>query len=171
MMYSSAIYSGEYARLIQCDECGATLLGVAKPFRGWLWRSSPIHPPAGNFCSRECKWIHAYRAACSIPGIRPITPMGAWGWATGIAWARSGPYCERCGKLIGRLITSKRYGTWWAEDGVEYHHIKPLYLGGNSLPENLEVLCPDCHRSRHRRRITVRRLKAEASQRPLDHFL
>lgn len=41
--------------------------------------------------------------------------------------------CEKCGSTIG----------------LEIHHKKPLSLGGNTVEENLIVLCANCHIEAH----------------------
>ena len=55
--------------------------------------------------------------------------------------------CERC-KGPGKL---------------EVHHIIPLEYGGDETPDNLEVLCRDCHIDEHagpltRARVQLRKL-------------
>ena len=35
---------------------------------------------------------------------------------------------------------------------VHAHHKTPLHRGGRTVPANLEVLCFDCHKVRHRKR-------------------
>ncbi|MCK5608048.1 HNH endonuclease [Candidatus Pacearchaeota archaeon] len=42
--------------------------------------------------------------------------------------------CSKCGKKSLSL---------------RIHHKKPVALGGTNAPENLEVLCKDCHRDAH----------------------
>jgi len=58
--------------------------------------------------------------------------------------ARSGGLCEKC----------KSPGDW---RGLQIHHIKPLKMGGRhgearqewDQPDNLIVLCAECHRKEH----------------------
>jgi hypothetical protein len=145
-MYLPEIYSGEYDHAIICDECGGLLLGISPIFQDFWGR--------GKFCSKDCKWINSYRQACANHGVRPVSPAGAWRWACSEAWKRSAPYCQGCGKIIGEAAKFNFRGTWiyyWRENGLEYHHRKPIYLGGNSLPENIDVRSLDCHANRHAR--------------------
>jgi 5-methylcytosine-specific restriction endonuclease McrA len=44
---------------------------------------------------------------------------------------RDGFACTRCG----------------ATENLEVHHVEPARLGGRTMPENLVVLCADCHRA------------------------
>ncbi len=152
MTYSPALYDAS----TQCDECGSSLIGV-RLFRGFFKH--------GKFCLSACKWLSAYREACSVPGVRPLSPAGAWAWTCHEAWVRSGPYCEKCEKLLGRHYGSDRE-TWYPAGRVDYHHIIPISQGGNSLPENLRVLCEDCHKGEHTAAANQRRKHI-----PLETFI
>lgn len=135
-MYSSQLYDGTTL----CDECGGSLVDM---------RALHNFFGEGKYCENSyCRWIASYRKACLVPGKRPISPAGAWGWTCRITWEEKGPYCGKCGKLIGHYLR----GTWYQEGRVDFHHIVPIHCGGNSLPENLVVLCPDCHKEVHKRR-------------------
>lgn len=35
------------------------------------------------------------------------------------------------------------------EEGIEYHHVVPLLLGGNDILENIVPLCHSCHKTAH----------------------
>jgi hypothetical protein len=64
---------------------------------------------------------------------RARKPTGPSDQTRQTVWARSGGYCERCGKAIGSLPMS-------------VHHRKPRRMGGTSdpsvnTPANLAVLC------------------------------
>jgi 5-methylcytosine-specific restriction endonuclease McrA len=145
-----------------CDECGGPLPEADK-----IEHSFFIACRDRQFCSRACAWVNSYKEACSKTGVRPSSPAGAWGWACRQALKRCGPKCTNCGKKLGELCEvngetwlspskdEKGYILVDAEgsfiDGyAEYHHIIPLILGGNSLPENLIVLCSECHRDQHK---------------------
>jgi hypothetical protein len=192
-MYATALHSGEYHRLITCDECGAPLEG--RVFREYGYSRYLDDDKKGKFCSSACKWEYSYRKACAVPGARPIAPMGAWGWACRKAREMNPSGCSVCKKPVtawrwsphslatyrgpdGAIYVGRDFRLHCVELGpTEYHHKKPLYLGGNSLPENLEPLHPECHRIRHRRmpgkgnHQRKKRAEAEASQEVLDHFL
>jgi 5-methylcytosine-specific restriction protein A len=90
--------------------------------------------------------------------------------------ARKRGYCMMCGRKLPfrkRKYCSDRchdaaWGLLWknirlrhlkaakwacsqcGNNAWEVHHIIPMFLGGTSLDENLEVLCYDCHIDRHR---------------------
>lgn len=86
-MYSPSLYSGDYTRITTCDHCGGSLVRVTRIFSPWRpseeWRrifnGDPL--PEEKFCSKECKWTHAYLKALAAPGVRPTTPALAWWWA------------------------------------------------------------------------------------------
>jgi len=188
-MYVTALYSGEYHRLITCDGCGDLLVIGQRIFNAYgqsqyVVARHGIGGPLNHFCSSACKWEYSYRVACSVPGVRPIAPMGSWGWACRKAREMNASgLCAVCQEPVTEWRTiqfRKKDGPiyYCVELGpTEYHHKKPLYLGGTSLPENLEVLHPKCHRRRHRRmpgrgnHQRKKRVEAEASQEVLDHFL
>lgn len=55
-------------------------------------------------------------------------------------WKRAGGLCEEC----------RSPGDW---RGLQTHHKKPKRMGGSKRlddPENLELLCADCHVRKHR---------------------
>jgi 5-methylcytosine-specific restriction endonuclease McrA len=56
--------------------------------------------------------------------------IGTWGLKDKLIRQR-GKRCERCG----------------ASSRLEMHHIKRVIDGGKSVPENLLLLCPTCHRA------------------------
>ena len=88
-----------------------------------------------SHCSSACKWKDMWTKACSIPGVRPIM-MNAWNEVKMIVRVRQDYKCAICQK---ELPYSKQ----------EFHHVIPLFLGGNSLPENVILLCHDCHQDLH----------------------
>lgn len=45
-----------------------------------------------------------------------------------------GPFCQQCGRK---------------PDHLHAHHVNPLRWGGANTPENLLLLCTDCHRLEH----------------------
>jgi 5-methylcytosine-specific restriction endonuclease McrA len=46
-----------------------------------------------------------------------------------------GQACERCGKY---------------HENLHAHHIKKLMDGGGNTEDNLQLLCPDCHKEAHK---------------------
>lgn len=54
------------------------------------------------------------------------------------AFAKAGGVCENCGKKL------KDYKE------AEYHHIELYCEGGETKIDNIMVLCPECHREKHR---------------------
>lgn len=151
-MYLSLFYTNYF----WCKECGAPLLYARKQFfdlsNNW-------------FCSSGCKWDHIYREECSVPGKRPTIP-GAWAWVCRQVFERDRHRCTRCNKEF----------EYYFSTGAEYDHILPIYRGGNSLPENVRLLCEDCHKRRHRHNPGIRRSHskmekyAEAVQKNLFSF-
>jgi hypothetical protein len=147
-MYLNILYSGA----LLCVGCGTSLL--SNPWRRRIYYDQSRR----QFCSTRCKWEHVYREECAIPGRRPTVP-GAWDWACRKALEQNGNLCEECRDEIaeikwfplrdwlgGKIITNYRPHLC-QKNNVEYHHRIPITAGGNSLPENLEVLCHKCHRS------------------------
>jgi len=87
-----------------------------------------------RFCSKECQIEH------STGENHP-----AWtadGDARGTAFKRDSGVCQRCGRDVSESD---------AGDGptAEAHHIIPKAAGGPDTPENLVILCQDCHRQAH----------------------
>lgn len=64
---------------------------------------------------------------------------------------RAGQECEWC---------EKQY------DHLQVHHIEPRREGGPNKPENLIVLCPNCHENADRGAITDSKLKAKVERLP-----
>lgn len=88
-----------------------------------------------HHCSSKCKWTDMWTTECSKPGIRP-TMLNAWEEVKRAVHNRQGNRCAICQKKLK-----------WSEE--EYHHVVPLFLGGNSLPENVIMLCHECHQDIH----------------------
>ena len=59
------------------------------------------------------------------------------------AFAKAGGVCENCGKKL------KDYKE------AEYHHIELYSEGGETKIDNIMVLCPECHKEKHRENQTV----------------
>lgn len=94
------------------------------------------------FCSDECKqkWMH-YRLSES--GIRLGLNTPLFKYVKGVCSKRNNDSCfDRC-SICGKLFIPK------FDDDREYHHIIPLEIGGNNLPENIALLCHHCHESVH----------------------
>ena len=52
---------------------------------------------------------------------------------------------------IDELTDEENYELEWKS--MEVHHIKPLYLGGEDKIENLQTLCMECHKKKHKTRV------------------
>lgn len=48
------------------------------------------------------------------------------------------PVCAKCGRYIP-----------WGKDGIDVHHIRALFDGGNNENDNLVPLCKQCHHDLH----------------------
>lgn len=79
-----------------------------------------------NTCDDRCK---------KQLGDRRITKISSKAWATLVEYAmeRDGYKCTRCG----------------CEEKLHCHHIVPKALGGSDDPENLVMLCDNCHGKEH----------------------
>ena len=51
-------------------------------------------------------------------------------------------------KILNRLGI-KCFKCGWGEASCDIHHIIPKKIGGTDDPNNLTVLCPNCHRVAH----------------------
>lgn len=105
----------------KCDQCGAVL---------WSWDMRILNTPEGRIdlcatCRRKREW--AYKEADSIHRNE----------ASRIKYKlikERGKFCQQCGRK---------------PDRIHGHHIKPLRLGGQNTPDNLLLLCAECHRLEH----------------------
>lgn len=64
------------------------------------------------------------------------------------AFAKAGGVCENCGKKL------KDYKE------AEYHHVELYSEGGETKIDNIMVLCPECHREKHREKPNGRDIDA-----------
>ena len=90
------------------------------------------------FCSDECKqkWIHN---ELSKPGVRFGLTTPLFKYVMAECSKRNSDSCfDRC-SMCGKLFIPG------VDDDREYHHIIPLDIGGNNLPENIVILCRNCH--------------------------
>jgi hypothetical protein len=73
-------------------------------------------------------------------------------------------------KLKNRLFFDRAdQSCEWCEesyDHLEIHHIKPRREGGPNEPENLIVLCPNCHENADREAISRSKLRAKVKRLP-----
>ena len=107
------------------------------------------------YCCTQHKWESVYIWDCSRNGERPKVP-GSWNWVTRQVYDRDNGRCRCCHKQLDWLNVV-------ADRGCEYHHIIPVVIGGNSLPENVILLCRECHVKVHAalRGRTIRRLQPQ----------
>lgn len=114
-----------------------------------------------HFCSNVCShkyWDSVYEKERNTPGVRPYY---TWSRIAFEINERDNRTCVKCGYFkevdiynSGVVVRKYRYL-------LEVHHKTPLSLGGSNLPENLETLCPECHKKSHPEgyRKTARRIK------------
>jgi len=53
--------------------------------------------------------------------------------------------CQRCGRVAYFLIFGKH--KQYVSHG---HHVVPIFRGGSNTPDNIVVLCPECHMVVHK---------------------
>lgn len=66
--------------------------------------------------------------------------------------ARQEMNADNTSESVFKTVRSRDDECVWCgatESGLEFHHIIPLNNGGETVPENLALLCPTCHRSVH----------------------
>lgn len=68
-------------------------------------------------------------------------------------WQRDKGICQHCSKFLGVygktgiLKSCHNYYDWFTER-VEFDHIKEFADGGETIVENMQVLCSDCHQKK-----------------------
>ncbi len=79
-----------------------------------------------------------YRKRTAFGTTRTVTDNYGTNWFTIAAEVRElcEYKCVQCGAFQGR-------------SGGEVHHRRPLSKGGTTTKANLELLCGDCHQSKH----------------------
>lgn len=71
-------------------------------------------------------------------------------------WLTQMGKCERCGiaerfiwrkgGLSGAYLDGGLQQIVWRTSNLELDHIEPLHRGGSNEPENLQLLCIECHK-------------------------
>lgn len=89
------------------------------------------------YCCLEHKWESVYIWDCGRCSQRPTVP-GSWAWVTKQVYDRDKGTCRCCHKPLDRYNIVEGHK-------CEYHHIIPVIIGGNSLPENIILLFHECH--------------------------
>lgn len=64
-------------------------------------------------------------------------------------YKRANGICSSCGKEIGIMFEPDIYRLKYQLWGIHVHHKIPLSKGGDNSFKNLELLCSDCHVSKH----------------------
>ena len=144
------------------SEWGAKLTGFEVRGSCWLCGSeTKLRTVKGQwkeprtFCSTDCR----------------DTYMGLFRWRTAatLALHRAHFKCEKCGMSErGMSLMLQARGLYYRA-GLEVHHKVPL-LGGEydwsilNLPENLQVLCADCHDETKRKVLAVETAMADRVQ-------
>lgn len=91
------------------------------------------------FCSPKCMndWK---RYELSKPGVRlSQTNYKLWHEVSNFVFDREERRCEICGSKIDEIIPGS----------YAFHHKTPLSKGGNNLPDNIQLLCNNCHNLIH----------------------
>lgn len=129
----------DYGEPGKCRACGKAL---TKRQRKWCG-------------STECKVAVWYRLYC---GVR---------WAMRHVIVRDGCVCRMCGELFEKPL--REGGPNYPLVGhLELDHIIPLIDGGTEAPENLQVLCRQCHKTKTRREAAQRAIRVAGGKRVVE---
>lgn len=162
---TNAYRDGQW-KLVECWRCNGT--GQVKPYRRaltiseWPEEWGPINswprygrekhcavcdkPLTGrqrSFCGdRVCRhklWQRLYESVH---------------WQKRHVIVRDGCACRGCGETFESSLIEG--GPLFPEPWrLELDHIQPLHLGGDDHPDNLQLLCPDCHKLKTAREAPV----------------
>ena len=109
------------------------------------WCGQPItNKRRTSCCSAEC--TRNFNTATSTVYYANIGSRGGYG---NHIMRRDNYTCQDCGEFHARY-NSVLIPLPTTDGKLEIHHIKPVQFGGNDAPDNLVVLCKDCHKGRHR---------------------
>lgn len=95
--------------------------------------SDPESKTGFYFCSRTCKDL-GQRVESNLPGLRPKHYKDGSNYYKEIAFRTYPKKCNRCG--YDKII-----------DILQVHHKDRNHK--NKTPENLEIVCPNCHEEEH----------------------
>lgn len=100
----------------------------------WKWVGTVRHC---GWCGGECP--KRRRSWCSDACSNKFGRVWSWGALAKYVFERDGGKCRRCGADDGGPAHGNRYSGWQVD------HITPVRNGGTDDPENLRLLCHDCH--------------------------
>ncbi|MCU4801310.1 HNH endonuclease [Halobacteria archaeon HArc-gm2] len=127
---------------------GALIVGVTPfVFTGYLYRTEDWQS-AWEFLVTPLEDRTSSDSSSSKTKKTPPTPEKL---KNKLIFDRSGQRCEWCEESY---------------DHLQVHHIKPRREGGPNDPENLIVLCPNCHENADREAIPRSKLKAKVKRLP-----
>lgn len=90
-----------------------------------------------GWCGGECRGRRT--AWCSAKCADQFYRVWSWGRVRVYIYERDGGKCRACGTEDPGEASGSRYSAW------EVDHITPVKDGGTDDPENLRLLCHDCH--------------------------
>ena len=106
-------------------------------------------------CSPECTEIFHEKYVMS------------WGKLRWMCFERDNFTCVKCGKVI----EEKRAYYYEESPPLNADHIIPVAEGGESVLENLQTLCEDCHREKTREDVKRMRTVPDEAQQLLDEWV
>lgn len=160
-----------------CDDCGGT--GQVDSYRTALTQDQanalgytpincwPRYGGDGNckvcskaltgrktqFCGRECRWAFHCRLYKNVH------------WQKRHIAVRDGTVCKLCGEVFDSAIVEG--GPLYPHpQKMELDHIVPLCRGGTEHPDNLQLLCPECHRAKTKTDLSARRFDKKSRHQP-----
>lgn len=121
-----AVMRPRFVEAGRCEWCGEKLTG----------RRTSV-------CSSECRKLFSWYT---------VWNSGARGGYAGHLLRRASFSCQECGEL--HALENKNGILLPVSDGqLEIHHITHVEHGGDDSPDNLIVLCKDCHKKKHSKHV------------------
>lgn len=108
-----------------------------KKFRGWCLNGcgAEVKSGATKYCSIKCEHAYHHRLRIEMLHNGQYQPLGSTKFLRRFLSETRGERCEKCGWCQRHPITGKI--------PLEVEHIDGDWR--NNTPENLQLLCPNCH--------------------------